>query len=151
MMRHQIPLGKWDRQNVQRKFSKMSLTIVQGHKRRPEKACSWNPSKAGSISSTRMLCDSNKPSFPFFPKRNGRRDLGKGAIGGTKQEQKNICAEAGRRGWGGGRDRCPLEVLITRGMQQQEKESRKADRTREFLPGSELKCSGCFPRPCHSI
>lgn len=48
-----------------------------------------------------MLCDSNQPSFSFSPTREkGGRDLGKEAMGGTKQEQQQQKSVL-RWGWGG--------------------------------------------------
>ena len=105
MTGHQTGLREWVRQNVQRKISRMSLTTVQGYKRRPEKGgpastAPWNPSKADGVSSARRLCDSNQPSFPFFlPREKGGRDLGKEAMGGRKQEQKK---KKNNLYWGGG-------------------------------------------------
>ena len=54
--------------------------------------------------------------FPFSPRGKGGRDLAKEAMGGTKQEQENICVEVDGGSGAEGVTTALLEGLIIRGM-----------------------------------
>lgn len=105
------------------------------------------------------FCNSNKPSLPLCPQKEGRRRLEKEAMGGSNRNKKPSVLRQKRdstgteEGQGEARDQRPPPFYgdYRARHQTSEKESRQADRTLELLPGSELQYSGCFYRLSHCI
>lgn len=162
-----------DRPDVQRKISRMSLTAAGPSNRSsvwkearggcPARMPLESPSKAGGVSSVMMLCDCNRLSFSFCPKREEWERTWKGSHGWCKRGTR--CHLCWGQGWGRAVQRGEGEVRGWRPLPFQGcltsvgtwenfdsgKGSRKAYSTLGFSVAQSCSCSGCFHRLSQSI